>query len=178
MKKPKPQGSMEGPYGLKAFAKQLVNQYFLGVDAARFSVVSFATDATTRVPWSYDEAQINAGIDEMSADGKTSISDGFELARQIFANDSRVNATKIVLLLSDGEQTVDAAQGKTAMQTAIDAAALIKGEGVTVFAWGFGDNVSNTTLQQIATEPSKAILVKDLTELTSYLVGLEAAVCN
>eukprot|EP00964_Phaeocystis_antarctica_P136298 scaffold100731_cov49-Phaeocystis_antarctica.AAC.1 len=60
------------------------------------------------------------------------------------------------------------------MQTAIDAAALVKGEGVTVFAWGFGDNVSNTTLQQIATEPSKAILVQNLTELTSYLVELEA----
>eukprot|EP00964_Phaeocystis_antarctica_P049664 scaffold28787_cov67-Phaeocystis_antarctica.AAC.1 len=64
------------------------------------------------------------------------------------------------------------------MQTAIDAAALIKGEGVTVFAWGFGEDVSNTTLQQIATEPSKAILVRNLTELTSYLVELEADVCN
>eukprot|EP00964_Phaeocystis_antarctica_P090072 scaffold57562_cov48-Phaeocystis_antarctica.AAC.1 len=64
------------------------------------------------------------------------------------------------------------------MQTAIDAAALVKGEGVTVFAWGFGENVSNTTLQQIATEPSKAILVQNLTELASYLVELEADVCN
>eukprot|EP00964_Phaeocystis_antarctica_P072456 scaffold44315_cov59-Phaeocystis_antarctica.AAC.1 len=86
---------MEGPGGLKAFAKQLVSQYYLGVDAAHFSVVSFATDATTRVPWSYDAAVINAGIDQMSADGKTSISDGFEAAWQLFANDGRVGATKI-----------------------------------------------------------------------------------
>ena len=81
-----------------------MNEYFLGEDAARFSVVSFATDATTRVPWSYNAAVINAGIDDMTADGKTSISDGFEAARQLFADGGRSGATKIMLLLSDGEQ--------------------------------------------------------------------------
>jgi len=178
MKKPKPQGSMEGPGGLKALAKQLVNQYSLGVDEVRFSVVSFATDATTRVPWSYDAAVINAGIDQMSADGKTSISDGFEAARQLFADDGRVGATKIVLLVSDGEQSVDAAPGKTLLQTAIDAAALVKGDGVTVFAWGFGSKLQFSTLEQIATDPSKAILAEDIGELGKYSFQLKAAVCN
>eukprot|EP00964_Phaeocystis_antarctica_P163698 scaffold140320_cov115-Phaeocystis_antarctica.AAC.2 len=109
----------------------------------------------------------------MSADGKTSISDGFEAARQLF-NKSRPSAAKVLLLLSDGEQTVDAAPGKTLLQTAVDAAALVKGEGVTVFAWGFGD-VSSSTLRQIATNPSKAILAKDIAELMSYLNVLQAA---
>ena len=81
-----------------------VNEYFLGEDAARFSVVSFATDAKTRVPWSYNAAVINAGINEMTAGGQTSISDGFARAQQLFADDGRVNATKIILFLSDGEQ--------------------------------------------------------------------------
>ena len=153
--------------------------FFLGEDAARFSVVSFASDARTRVTWSYDAAVINAGIDQMSAGGKTSISDGFDLVRQIFANDNRVNATKIVLLLSDGEQTVDAAPGKTLLETAVDAAALVKKDGVIVFAWGFGtDDRLSATLEQIATDPSKAILAQDLAELTSYLGVLEADVCN
>ena len=167
MKKPKPHGSMEGPGGLKAFAKQLVSQYALGLDAARFSVVSFATDATTRVPWSTNDVDINAGIDQMSADGKTSISDGFEAARQLFADDGRVGATKIVLLLLDGEQIVDAAPGKMLWQTAVDAAALplrpVKGDGASVFAWGLGDQVSLFTLEQIATDPSKAVHQKRLT---------------
>ena len=99
---------IEGPGGLKAFAKELVNRYFLGADAARFSVVSFAENATTRVPWSYDAAVINAGIDQISADGPTSISDGFEAAQQLFTDGGRAGATKIVLLLSDGEQMVRA----------------------------------------------------------------------
>jgi len=178
MKKPKPEGSMEGPGGLKAFAKKLVNMYSLGEDAARFSVVSFATDATTRVPWSYDASEINAGIDEMSADGRTSISDGLEAARQLFADDGRVGATQIVLLVTDGEQSVDAAPGKTLRQTAVDAAALVKGDNVTVFAWGFGDKVSPVTLEQIATDPSKAVLKDILAELEPYLAELEATDCN
>ena len=182
MKKPSPDGSMEGPNGMKAFAKQLVNHYSLGEDAVRFSVVSFASDATTRVSWSYDAAQINAGIDEMSAGGETSISDAFEAARQLFADGGRAGATKFVLFVSDGEQTVDAAPGKTLLQTAVDAADLVKDQGASVFAWGFG-GASLNTLQQIATEPSKAIpvtaiLAQELSGLTTYLKDLEAAICN
>ena len=178
MKKPRPEGSMEGPDGLKALAKQLVNQYSLGMDAARFSVVSFAETATTRVPWSYNATAINAGIDQMSADGKTSISNGFEGAGQLFADDDRVGATKIVLLISDGEQSDEfAAPGKTPSETAIDAAGLVKGSGVTVFAWGIG-KVSLETLKKIASDPSKAILANFMYELMSHLGQLQAGVCN
>ena len=81
-----------------------VSEYSLGEDAARFAVVSFAKDATTRVEWSYDATEINAGIDQMKPGGYTSISDGFARARQLFADDGRANAAKITLLLSDGEQ--------------------------------------------------------------------------
>ena len=183
MKDPKPYGSMEGANGSKAFAHQLVSMFRpLGIDDARFSVVSFAANATTRVPWSYNESEINDGIDDMTADGQTSISDGFEAVRHLFDriddNDPRENATKVVLLLSDGEQTIDAATNRTLLQTAVDAAALVKDQGATVFAWGFGGKVSNVTLRKIATDPSKAILAKDLAELTNTLVLLEAAVCN
>ena len=179
MQKPKPDGSMEGPGGLKALAKMLVSQYALGMDAARFSVVSFASIATTRVPWSYNASEINAGIDQMSADGKTSISDGFEAVRKLFADDGRVGATKIVLLLSDGEQSDQfSAPGKTPLETVVDAATLVKESGVTVFASGFGKKVALTTLKTIATDPSKAILVQSISELNSYLDQLQAAICT
>ena len=68
---------------------------------------------------------------------------------------------------------------KTPEQTAIDASALVKGDGATVFAWGFGNKVSlAATLQQIATDSSKAILVQTVAELTGYLGKIKAAVCN
>eukprot|EP00964_Phaeocystis_antarctica_P034793 scaffold19819_cov57-Phaeocystis_antarctica.AAC.1 len=170
---------MEGANGSKAFAHQLVSQYALGMDAARFSVVSFAAIATTRVPWSINATEINAGIGQMSADGKTSISDGFEAVRQLFFDDGRVGATKIVLLLSDGVQSDQfSAPGKTPLETVVDAATLVKESGVTVFAWGIGKKVALTTLEMIATDPSKAILVQSISELNSYLGQLQAAICT
>ena len=61
---------MEGPNGLKAFAKELVSEFDIGENASRFSVVSFSTDAKTRVLWSYDAAEIGAGVDEMDPRGR------------------------------------------------------------------------------------------------------------
>ena len=173
MKKPRPDGSMEGPNGAKAFAKRLIREFQLGEDLARFAVVSFSGVATTRVSWSSDVAVIDTGIDAMSADGKTSISAGFGAVHQLFTNDARVGASKIVLLLSDGEQSPQFGTS----QTAVDSANLVKNDGATVFAWGFAE-VKETTLEQIASDPSKAIFAQDMTELMSYINTLEAAVCD
>ena len=146
-----------------------MSQYTLGEDAARFGVVSFNHAATLRVGFSYNVTEINAGIDEMTAisiSSGTSISSGFLMTRQLFANHTRVNATKIALLLSDGQGGVGA----------VAAAALVKGDNVTVFAWGFGGaNLAN--LEQLASDPSYAFLGANLSELTSYLAPLQAAVC-
>ena len=108
----------------KALAKQLVSQYALGENEARFGVVSFNESATTRKEWSTNQADIEAGIGAMEADGKSSISAGLDAARQLF-NHSREGATKVVLLVANGEQSNElAANGKTSQQTAIDAAML------------------------------------------------------
>ena len=180
MMQPKPHGSMDGAGGLKALAKELVSHYALGVDAVRFSVVSFAADATTRVGWSYSAAEIHAGIDQMSANGQTSISDGLEAAQQLLYTSGRKQATKVMLIVSDGEQTIDAAPGKTPLETAVDAAMAVKKSGVRVFSWGFGTGVSLATLQAIATYNSKpwAILAQDVADLKGSLALLEAALCH
>ena len=142
-----------------------MSHYTLGEDAARFGVVSFNHLATLRVNFSHNAAEIDAGIDEMTASGSTSISSGFLMTRQLFADHARVNATKIVLLLSDGQDG-----------GAVAAAALVKGDNVTVFAWGFG-GANLVQLEQLASDPSKAVLGTNLTDLASYLEPLQAAVC-
>ena len=91
---------MDGPNGPKAFAKKLVSEFSLELDTTRFSVVSFAEHATTRVSWSYNASEINEGIDNMKPKGKTSISGGFEAVQKLFNDSGREGATKIVLLLS------------------------------------------------------------------------------
>merc|ERR1712086_888635 len=159
--------------GLKSFAKRLVNNYAPGPSAARFSVVSFQSVATTRVGWSTNQVDIDAAIDQMEADGATSISAGFQAAGQLFIA-SRPGATKIVLLFSDGEQSDDFG----GPNRAIASADIVKESGVTVFAWGFGKDVRLGTLQQIATDRSKAYTAAEIGELSGYLAELEAAVCN
>ena len=174
MKKPEASGgSMEGDDGLKAFAKLLVSNYNLGPDAARFSVVSFQSFATTRVGWSTNQFDINAAIDQMEADGGTSITAGFEAAVPLLT-DSRPGATQIVLLFSDGKQDDDFGGSKAA----IASANLVKKSGATVFAWGMGKDVDEKAMTKIATDASKALFVKKIGELSGYLADLEAAVCN
>ena len=80
-----------------------------------------------------------------------------------------------MLLVADGEQSEELG-GDT---VAIGAAARVKGDDVTVFGWGFGQ-ANLTTLQRVATDPSKAVFVTTVTELSnySYIASLEAAVCD
>ena len=143
---------------------------------ARFSVVSFNETATMRVTWSMDDGEINAAIDAISPDGPTSISSGFDLTHELL-NNARDGADRVVLFLSDGEQTVDKADGKTLNQTAIEAAQRVKDLGAKVFAWGFGD-VSVGTLKAIASDDSKVQFMDDVFKLAEYLISLEAEVCN
>merc|ERR1740124_572147 len=102
MQKPQPDNSHTMD-GLKAFAKLVVHNFALGLDAARFSAVSFQSFATERVGWSTNQVEIDAAIDEMEANGGTSISAGLEAAGALL-NNSRADATRIVLLFSDGRQ--------------------------------------------------------------------------
>ena len=172
MKKPEASGgSMDG---LKVFAKFLVNSFALGPNnATRFSVVSFQSNATTRVGWSTDQVEINTAIDKMEAGGGTSISAGFEAAVPLL-NNSRAGATQIVLLFSDGKQDYD----HGGSNAAIASADLVKESGVTVFAWGMGENVDKSAMEKIATDASKALFINEIGELSNYTKDLEAAVCN
>ena len=175
--------AFSGPIGeLKVFAKRLVNHYYLGLDAVRFSVVSFQSVATTRVVWSTVQSEIDLAIDQLAPSGLTSISGGFEAAGVLF-DSARADASKVLLLFSDGEQSTDKAPGKTYLETAVDAATAVKATDVRVFAWGFGSaewlqSVTLSTLQALATDPTQAILVSDMTELSDHLGDLQTAICD
>ena len=150
---PRQSQSQSQSSSLFTHAQPQVSQYALGIDAARFGVVSFDSWAKLRVNISTNAIEINAGIDELVASGGTMISAGFNLARQLFADQARANATKIALLVSDGH-------GKAG---AVAAAALLKADNVTVFAWGIG-GANLAQLQLFASDPSSAVLGADLAE--------------
>ena len=151
MKKKQTNSPKSAMDGVKALAKETVGMFYLNHAglAARFSVVSFSETARILQPWSDTEGDIDAAIDAILPDGATSISAGFDLAFELLEG-ARADTDKVVLLLSDGEQSdAFAAPGKTPAQTAIDAAQRVKNVntfGAKVFAFGFGPSVSVGTL--------------------------------
>ena len=115
------------------------------------------------------------------------LADGLQMARDQFACCYNRGASKLVLLLSDGEQTVCSdgsimhgggacPDGNTPTQTAVAKAGETKDGGVTIFAWGFG-GANEATLQQIASDPEKAIFETKLSELRGHLRELRQDAC-
>ena len=70
-------------------------------------------------------------------------------------NTPRPDAGRVVIVLSDGEQTTDCLNGNpdSCQATAIAAAKPLKAGGATVFSWGFG-TISMDTLTGIASSAS------------------------
>ena len=159
----------------RALAKKIVDLFYLSSTdyAARFSVVSFNETATLRETWSTDDAEIDAAIDAISPDGKTSISNGLNLAGELLG-EARVSATRVVLLLSDGEQSEDLGGSAEAIAAAQNLSKVTD----KVFAWGFGDSLSNATLIAIAGDESRVQFTDDVSELFDFLAALLDYVCN
>ena len=191
--------------GARDLAKKIVDMFYLDSTdlAARFSVVSFSETATLRETWSTDRDVLGAAIDSISPDGKTSISAGLTLAGQLLDN-ARDNATKIVLLLTDGKQTVKSdgtvcsdEEQTVCTDTAIAAAEALRGkvfsDGTTVednvFAWGFGEEVGwvdpsgervggREALARLAGDDSMVQFTDNISQLFDFLAELHAKVCN
>ena len=191
--------------GARDLAKKIVRLFYLDSTdlAARFSVVSFNETATIRVTWSTDDGDIDAAIDAISPDGKTSISAGLTLAGQLLDN-ARDNATKIVLLLTDGKQTVksDGTVCSDEEQTVCTDAAIAAAEALrekvfndgttvedNVFAWGFGEEVGwvdpsgervggREALARLAGDDSRVQFTDNISQLFDFLDKLLVDVCN
>ena len=205
MRQPQPNSSETRMDVAKALAKKIVDLFSLSSTdyAARFSVVSFNAAATLRETWSTDRDVLGAAIDAISPDGKTSISAGLTLAGQLLDN-ARDNATKVVLLLTDGKQTVKSdgtvcsdEEQTVCTDTAIAAAEALRGkvfsDGTTVednvFAWGFGEEVGwvdpsgervggREALARLAGDDSRVQFTDNISQLFDFLAELHAKVCN
>ena len=172
----------------KTLAKNIVDMFYLSSTdlGARFSVVSFNETATLRVTWSTDGAEIGAAIDAISADGKTSICAGLNLAGALL-DDARDTATKVALLLTDVKlvkpyntypPSYACLPGQFNPAAAIAAGQDLNSVADKVFAWGFGDRLQRDLLVAIAGDESRVRYTDDVSELFEFLAALLADVCN
>ena len=93
----------------------------------------------------------------------------------------RPSASKILVKFSDGEQTC-AASGFCSddgdnSQLPIDEAQVLKDDGITIFAWGLGA-VSQSTLEAIASDASKARYAPTIQGLEEYVRELRQDACS
>ena len=145
-------GSMRAEQSsLLAFAREVVSQF--SVDSgvgAQIGIVEFSSDAATLVPLTGDLASVLSAIDSASrASGGTSVSDGLAAGLSLLDGAARRDGVpRTLLLLTDGVQTVDGTDA-----TAIAQASVVKAEGVSIVAVGFG-GARESTMRSIASSPS------------------------
>ena len=142
-------GSVIG--AMRSFATDIVRQFTLGADAARFGLVQFQSSGALVVPLTTDEQDILNGIAALEAGGLTCLQCGFAKASDAFSGATpRAGATLVALLLTDGDPNVPSVDP---LPSAYSAAESLKASGVTVFAWGFG-SVDESVLNTVATPPA------------------------
>ena len=162
-------GSMMGELNaVRGFATSIVDQLDLSANtSSTVSIIDFSSTARALLTTSSDRTAIDTAINEDygPALGETSISSGLSVGRDALMalNSSTSSGGRVLMLLTDGEQTTYFGGA----EAAIDAATAVKADGITIFAIGFGDATAST-LDAIATPPASQHSYLEQTSWTSH----------
>ena len=108
----------------------------------RVGLISFNNETRVITPLSSDPVELRSAILALSAGGGTAIGDAISLAGEELAQNSRSDAGRIVVLMTDGRSN----SGKSPTVASIEVA----NEGVKIFSVSYGVNASTTTLRRVA----------------------------
>jgi uncharacterized protein YegL len=159
----------------REFAADIVNALMTGPGGARVGIVQFSGNARLTLPLTDNVAQaVNAANTLTQRLGATCIGCGIDLARQRFLAQPRPEATKFMIVLTDGANTVGSSP---TIPAAVNAAEAI---GVTLLAIGIG-NVVPSEIEAIASDVpgvETSFLINDFEDLPSILAQLTAAIVS
>jgi tight adherence protein C len=127
--------------GAKRASKTFIAQ-LRSVD--RVEVLSFNDAVQTVVPFTNDKKAVAKGIDALVAKGDTALYDATDHA---VSDVLRANGTRVVIVLTDGEDTAS----KAKLAGALD---LAKQTEVPIYTIGLGSDASDTVLTRISDETS------------------------
>jgi len=157
------------------FARHVVGSFVMGSTAAQIGLVEFHTTVTTHATLTPSLTTISTALDNAPAVGtSTFLSGGIERGHAVVTGTgARAGVPKVLVLMSDGVQTVGGND-----QTALDKAALAKAAGIKIIAIGFG-GVSLTTLNGIATSPASehAFYKSSAQDVVNTLINGEFGIC-
>jgi uncharacterized protein YegL len=137
-------GSMDAENKLE-LAKQAAIVFLdeMNVSSDRVGVVAFDGSPDVIQPLSNDFAQIKQAIESISSGGGTDVAAGLTEAYQALKPVRRTNAVPVIIVLSDGQSSVDAIS---------HAANTAKADGFVVVAVGLGNDVDEQAMRSMASE--------------------------
>lgn len=113
------------------------------------ALVDFATEARVQQDLTSSRAELDAAIAALATRNGTYIDRGLGAAMDVLAGpNARPTASKVIVLMSDGQQTGGAASALAAGETA-------RARGHLVYTIGFGADADGATLSAIAGDPTR-----------------------
>jgi len=158
---------------ITSFIAAFVSNFALSDDAARFSLVSFGHTAATKSTLTSNTTALLVPRGDQGA--ATNIAGALTASRQtlLTGDGARVAATKVMLLLTDGDHTVGP------VSAAVAVAAGVKAAGIQLFAIGFGDANANN-LESMASSPaaSYAFLTHNISGVLARTSAIASLACT
>jgi len=128
------------------FANKIVDSFDIGPTKVKVGALQFSDSATKIVDLSGDKSAIQSAISgtrQMKLN--TNTGKGLQLAKDLIDSEGRANASKAVILITDGKSN----QGVNPTTVASS----IKAEGIEVFGIGVGSSISVSELQSLCSTP-------------------------
>jgi len=141
----------------KLAAAQSAAKTFLDIsgNATYAGLVSYSTSATTDKSLAImnpaNQQALKNAIDALAATGSTCIECGLEnAANELTSARGRPTATRVVVLLTDGVGNLDPGGSSCGTECSVAGAVYCRERNVTVYTIGFGNDVDDTELTNIA----------------------------
>jgi len=155
---------------LKAFAVDVVNAFSVGPDDAHIGVVQFSTLTRLEIVLSSDGSAVIDAINTMvQFKDLTNIAGGIDRAQDEFDANGRPGVPHIMIVVTDGLQTVPGDP-----EAAANAA---RSAGTELFAVGVGSGVSVAQLKAIGGDQAHVFTVDEFDDLTDILNALILVTC-
>jgi uncharacterized protein YegL len=158
----------------KTFAVDLINNVMTTPGGARVGIVQFSSNARLTMPLTTNRQNaINQANAMNQRDGSTCIGCGIDLARQHFQQQPRPQATKFMIVLTDGANNVNV----STFQPIVNAA---KNAGIKLLAIGIGNAVLSE-IEFIASDipgVQTSFFINDFSALPDILNQLTAAISS
>jgi Flp pilus assembly protein TadG len=114
----------------------------------RVGFARYSTFGELVIPLSSDYTRVNNEVQKTKANGWTNIGDGMALARTEFENNARTNATKMMVIMTDG--MANKPENRDPHQYVLDEARLANAEGIDLYTISFGSDADKTLMDEVA----------------------------